>query len=85
MLTLHRNDTKKILPIKVSQVIVDEFDDIKESEGLGNRASTFSFLVKYYKMKQLHEFGRAIDELSNVVDKIDPKKIPSAEEQLGLS
>lgn len=75
---------KKILPIKVSQIIVDEFDQIQEAEGLGNRASTFSFLVKYYHQKQWHEFEKAADELGEVLDRIDAKKIPSPEEQLGL-
>jgi hypothetical protein len=75
---------KKIMPIKVSPIIVEEFDRIQEEEGLGNRASTFSFLVKYYHQKQWQEFEKAADELGDVLDRIDPKNIPSAEEQLGI-
>ncbi len=75
---------KKIMPIKVSPIIVAEFDQIQEEEGFGSRASTFSFLVKSYHQRKYYELEKAADELDKVIDKVDKKKIPSLKKQLGL-
>lgn len=73
---------KKVLPIKVSQKVVEEFDDIQHSEGFGNRASTFTFLVKFYQLKKQSKFEKAADDLGGLLEKIDPEKTPSLKEQL---
>lgn len=77
--------SKKIIPIKVEPIIIEEFDEIKEEEGIGNRAATFTFLVKEYRQRKQMEFEKAADQLGEVLDRINKKKIPSPEEQLGLN
>ena len=74
----------KVLPLKVSQIIIDEFLQIQDEEGLGNRSATLAYLVKEHKLRKKYEFEKAADEFEKVIDKIDKKKIPTLEEQLEI-
>lgn len=76
--------SKKLLPIKVPTLVVDQFDEIQEQEGFGNRAATFTFLVKFYRQKKHDELSRAVEDLDKTLSRIDKKKIPSLKSQLGL-
>lgn len=66
----------------VNEKIPQELDLIKENEGLGNRTSTFTFLIKYYFLTKKNSLDNSIQLMDKLLDKIDVDKLPSAEEQL---
>jgi hypothetical protein len=73
----------KTMILKVDEKIPEELDLIKESEGLGNRTSTFTFLIKYYFLTKKDSLDRSIETLNNLLDKKNYlKNLPSAEKQL---
>lgn len=72
----------KTIIFKVNEKIPQELDLIKESEGLGNRTSTFTFLIKYYNLTKNNKLDNSIDHLNKLLEKIDINSLPSAEEQL---
>lgn len=73
----------KTMVFKVNEKIPCELDLIKESEGLGNRTSTFTFLIKYYFLTKKDSLDRSIETLNSLLDKkLDVGRLPSAEEQL---
>jgi hypothetical protein len=73
----------KTMIMKVDEKIPKELDLIKESEGLGNRTSAFTFLIKYYFLTKKDSLDRSIATLNHLLDKkVDVDNLPSAEEQL---
>lgn len=68
--------------LKVSDKIPKELDIIQEEEGLGNRTSTITFLVKYYFLTKRNSLDQSIQVMNKLLDKIDTKKLPSARQQL---
>lgn len=67
---------------KVNEKIPKELDIIKEEEGLGNRTSTFTFLIKYYFLTKKNSLDHSVQILNKLLDRIDFDKLPSAREQL---
>ncbi len=78
------SDDKKIIPIKVPSKIIQQFDAIREEVGFGNRAATFTYLVKFYQSTRQGELEDALDGLDMALSRVDKKKIPSLKKQLGL-
>ncbi|MBI2453898.1 hypothetical protein HYV58_01830 [Candidatus Peregrinibacteria bacterium] len=74
-------DTKSII-LKVPAKIPQELDRIQEDEGLGNRTSTVTFLIKYYFLTKKSSLDQSIRLFDKLLDKIDPSKLPSLKEQL---
>jgi len=70
------------LIFKVSDKIPKELDVIQEEEGLGNRTSTLTFLVKYYFLTKKSSLDQSIQIMDKLLDRIDTSKLPSAKEQL---
>lgn len=70
------------LIFKVSDKIPKELDIIQEEEGLGNRTSTVTFLIKYYFLTKKNSLDQSIQILNKLLDRIDMNKIPSAKTQL---
>lgn len=70
------------LIFKVSDKIPKELDIIQEEEGLGNRTSTMTFLIKYYFLTKKNFLGQSIQILDRLLDRIDVNKLPSAKKQL---
>lgn len=68
--------------IKVPEKIPQELDIIQEEEGLGNRTSTITFLIKYYFLTKKSSLDQSIQILDRLLDRIDTNKLPSAREQL---
>ncbi len=68
--------------LKVSDKIPKELDVIQEEEGLGNRTSTVTFLIKYYFLTKKNSLDQSINMLERALDRIDTKKLRSAREQL---
>jgi hypothetical protein len=68
--------------LKVSDKIPKELDVIQEEEGLGNRTSTITFLIKYYFLTKKSSLDQSIQLMDKLLDRIDTKKLPSAKEQL---
>lgn len=77
-------DDKKLIPIKVPSHIIEQFDAIQEEEGFGNRAATFTYLIKFYRNKRQDDLEESLEELDRILSRIDKKKIPSLKKQLGL-
>ncbi len=72
----------KTIVLKVDEKIPDELDVIQNSEGLGNRTSTISYLIKYYFLTQENTLNNSIHTLNTLLDRVDADRLPSAEEQL---
>lgn len=70
------------LIFKVNDKIPKELDLIQEEEGLGNRTSTLTFLVKYYFLTRKNSLDQSIHIMDKLLDRIDTSKLPSAKEQL---
>jgi len=70
------------LIFKVNDKIPKELDLIQEEEGLGNRTSTLTFLVKYYFLTKKSSLDQSIQIMDKLLDRIDMSKLPSAKEQL---
>ena len=68
--------------LKVSDKIPKELDVVQEEEGLGNRTSTVTFLIKYYFLTKKNSLDQSINMLERALDRIDTKKLRSAREQL---
>ena len=68
--------------LKVSDKIPKELDVIQEEEGLGNRTSTVTFLVKYYFLTKKNSLDQSIQIMDKLLDRIDASKLPSVAEQL---
>lgn len=68
--------------IKVPEKIPQELDIIQEEEGLGNRTSTITFLIKYYFLTKKSSLDQSIQILDRLLDRIDTNSLPSAREQL---
>lgn len=68
--------------LKVSDKIPKELDIIQEEEGLGNRTSTVTFLIKYYFLTKKNSLDQSIQIMDKLLDRIDANKLPSAREQL---
>ena len=72
----------KTIILKVNEKIPQELDLIKEAEGLGNRTSAFTFLIKYYFLTKKDTLDRSIQTLNSLLDRIDVASLPPAEKQL---
>jgi hypothetical protein len=70
------------LIFKVSDKIPKELDIIQEQEGLGNRTSTVTFLIKYYFLTKKSSLDQSMLLMDKLLDRIDVNKLPSAREQL---
>lgn len=70
------------LAFKVDDKIVQELNLIQSEEGLGNRTSTITFLVKYYFLTKKRSLEESIDALEMALRKVDFKNLPSPKEQL---
>ena len=57
-------------------------DYIQETEGLGNRTATFTFLIKYYLLTKKNSLDISVDILDKLIDKKDIKNLKTPEEQL---
>ncbi|MEK7528224.1 MAG: hypothetical protein AAB592_00460 [Patescibacteria group bacterium] len=68
--------------LKVSDKIPQELDVIQEEEGLGNRTSTITFLVKYYFLTKKNSLDQSVHILDKLLDRVDLSNLPSAREQL---
>lgn len=68
--------------LKVSDKIPKELDIIQEEEGLGNRTSTITFLIKYYFLTKKNSLDQSIQIIDKLLDRLDTSKIASPEEQL---
>ena len=68
--------------LKVSDKIPKELDVIKEEEGLGNRTSTVTFLIKYYFLTKKSSLDQSMHILDKLLDRIDVTNLPSPKEQL---
>jgi hypothetical protein len=67
---------------KVDEKIAQEFDLIKQAEGMGSGTSTFSFLIKYYWLTKDMALNRSIDNLERNLSQLDVSSLPSARDQL---
>lgn len=72
----------KSILLKVPDKIPEELNQIQEEEGLGNRTSTVTFLIKYYFLTKKRSLDESIELLEKLAKKIDFDKLPSAREQL---
>ena len=70
------------LIFKVNDKIPKELDLIQEEEGLGNRTSTLTFLVKYYFLTKKSSLDQSIQIMDKLLDRIDVANLPSAKDQL---
>jgi hypothetical protein len=70
------------LIFKVSDKIPKELDLIQEEEGLGNRTSTLTFLIKYYFLTKKNSLEQSIQIMDKLLDRIDASKLASAKDQL---
>lgn len=68
--------------LKVPEKIPYELDLIQEEEGLGNRTSTVTFLIKYYFLTKKGSLSQSIELLGHALSRIDVSKLSSAREQL---
>lgn len=68
--------------LKVPEKIPYELDLIQEEEGLGNRTSTITFLIKYYFLTKKGSLTQSLELLGKALESIDVTKLPSAREQL---
>ncbi|MFA5842181.1 MAG: hypothetical protein WC882_00670 [Candidatus Gracilibacteria bacterium] len=68
--------------LKVSEKIPQELDFIQEEEGLGNRTSTITFLIKYYLLTKKNSLDQSIQVLDTLLDRLDVSRFPSAKKQL---
>lgn len=74
--------TSQTILFKVDEKIPQELDLIQEAEGLGNRTSTFTYLIKYYFLTKKSSLDSSLQLMDKLLDKIDVSKLPSPEEQL---
>ncbi len=81
MVEINQNYMKTII-LKVDEKIPQELDLIKEAEGLGNRTSAFTFLIKYYFLTKKNSLDLHIQTLNSLLNKVDASKLPSAKDQL---
>lgn len=72
----------KSILLKIDDKVKSELEMIKEGEGLGNQTATVIFLIKYYLLTKGKNLDTTLSLLDKVMGKIDPKSIPSLEEQL---
>lgn len=72
----------KSILLKVEDQIKEELDTIRKEEGLNSQTSTITYLIKYYFLTKKSQLDTILAILDKTLDKIDPKKIPSLEEQL---
>lgn len=67
---------------KVADKIPKELDIIQEEEGLGNRTSTLTFLIKYYFLTKKNSLDQSMHILDKLLDRVDTSKLSSAKDQL---
>ncbi|MBU1446328.1 hypothetical protein KKD70_03635 [Patescibacteria group bacterium] len=72
----------KSILLKVDDKISDELKLIQKQEGLGNRTSTITYLIKYYLLTQQTSFDKTLTIFDKMLEKIDAKKLPSLKKQL---
>lgn len=72
----------KTIVMKVDDKIPRELDLITKEEGLGNRTSTITFLIKYYFLTKKNTLDRSIDMMETLLERMDADKIRSPREQL---
>ncbi|KKU80502.1 MAG: hypothetical protein UY05_C0005G0002 [Candidatus Peregrinibacteria bacterium GW2011_GWA2_47_7] len=70
------------LIFKVNDKIPKELDVIQEEEGLGNRTSTFTFLIKYYFLTKKKSLDQSMHIMDKLLDRVDVARLPSAKDQL---
>ncbi len=70
------------ITFKVDPKITSELDLIKEEEGLGNRTATFTFLIKHYLLTKENSLDQSIQLMDKLLERVDPKKLPSLKDQL---
>lgn len=72
----------KSIILKVDEKIPQELDLIQAEEGLGNRTSTVTFLIKYYFLTKKNSLSHSLQILDKFLGKIDVNALPSARTQL---
>jgi hypothetical protein len=82
MVNINNISPMKTVVLKVDDKIPRELDLIEKEEGLGNRTSTVTFLIKYYFLTKKSSLDQSIKFLDRLLDRIDTDKLPSAKEQL---
>ena len=68
--------------LKVDDKIPQELELIQAQEGLGNRTSTITFLIKYYLLTKKSSLDQSMQLMDRLLDRLDLSKIPSHREQL---
>ena len=68
--------------LKVDDKIPQELELIQAQEGLGNRTSTITFLIKYYLLTKKSSLDQSMQLMDRFLDRLDLSKIPSHREQL---
>ena len=53
-----------------------------QEEGLRNRTSTITFLIKYYLLSKKNSLDQSIQILDKLLDRLDVSRLPSAKKQL---
>ena len=81
MKTIISQKMKSIL-FRVDDKINDELALIQKQEGLGNRTSTLTYLIKYYLLTQQTKFDKTLVIFDKMLEKIDAKQLPSLKKQL---
>jgi len=72
----------KSILFRVDDKISDELALIQKQEGLGNRTSTITYLIKYYLLTQQTKFDKTLVIFDKMLEKIDVKQLPSLKKQL---
>lgn len=72
----------KSIILKVDEKIPQELDLIQAEEGLGNRTSTVTFLIKYYFLTKKNSLSHSVQILDKLFERLDVHTLPSAREQL---
>ena len=82
MVNINKFSPMKTIVLKVDDKIPRELDIIESEEGLGNRTSTVTFLIKYYFLTKKSSLDQSIGILDRLLERIDADKLPSGREQL---
>jgi hypothetical protein len=82
MVNISNISPMKTVVLKVDDKIPRELDLIEKEEGLGNRTSTVTFLIKYYFLTKKSSLDQSIKIMDRLLERIDTNKLPSAKEQL---
>jgi len=79
---LNLKSPMKTIVMKVDDKIPRELDLITREEGLGNRTSTVTFLIKYYFLTKKNTLDQSIGMMEALLDNMDISGLKSPREQL---